>query len=203
MARRRESLGNVEASRSERYTGAGIVDSDVESERDTVPIFDNGGRICMLNGGLAVHNTPTRTTQISSVSPPTLCAYQYAVNKSSSSSSSSQSRLQGFDSTCEYRTLARLGEVDDDENGESVRARPHRTGSYAIVIVEPFGFKFSVRYRQPTTLTRQIRTTTGPPPFSPLDAVPRLWHPSCGTHRPKHHTKSICKPLDSARNAKQ
>ena len=48
MARRRESLGNVEASRSERYTGAGIVDSDVESERDTVPIFDNGGRICML-----------------------------------------------------------------------------------------------------------------------------------------------------------
>ena len=50
MARRRESLGNVEASRSERYTGAGIVDSDVESERDTVPIFDNGGRICMLFG---------------------------------------------------------------------------------------------------------------------------------------------------------
>ena len=43
MARRRESLGNVEASRSERYTGAGIVDSEVESERDTVPIFDNGG----------------------------------------------------------------------------------------------------------------------------------------------------------------
>jgi hypothetical protein len=48
MARRRESLGNVEASKSEWYTGAGIVDSGVESERETVPIFDNGGRICML-----------------------------------------------------------------------------------------------------------------------------------------------------------
>ena len=48
MARMRESLGNVEASKSERYTGAGIVDSGVESERETVLIFDNGGRICML-----------------------------------------------------------------------------------------------------------------------------------------------------------
>ena len=50
MARRRESLGNVEASKLERYTGAGIVDSGVESERETVPIFDNGGRICMFFG---------------------------------------------------------------------------------------------------------------------------------------------------------
>ena len=39
MARMRESLGNVEASKSERYTGAGIVDSGVESERETVLIF--------------------------------------------------------------------------------------------------------------------------------------------------------------------
>ena len=147
-----------------------------------------------------------RVNEFPRESLPKLFSYAVAAlsNKSSSSSSSSQSRLQGFDSTCEYRTLARLGEVDDDENGESVRATttPYRYG-YAIVIVEPFGFKFSVRYRQPTTLTRQIRTTTGPPPFSPLDAVPRLWHPSCGTHRPKHHTTSLCKPLVSARNAKQ
>ena len=48
MAQRRESLGNAEASKPERYTGAGIVDSGVESERETVPIFDNGGRICMF-----------------------------------------------------------------------------------------------------------------------------------------------------------
>jgi hypothetical protein len=48
MARRRKSLGNVEASRSEQYAGAGVIESDVKSERGTVPIFDNGGRICMF-----------------------------------------------------------------------------------------------------------------------------------------------------------
>jgi len=45
MARRRESLGNIEVSRSERYAGAGAVGRDVESVPGTAPIFRNGGRI--------------------------------------------------------------------------------------------------------------------------------------------------------------
>jgi len=66
MAQMRESLGNVEASRSERYTGAGIVDSGVESERETVLIFDNGGRICMLIW--CVHPLFTPLTDVLSLS---------------------------------------------------------------------------------------------------------------------------------------
>ena len=64
MARRRKSLGNVEASRSEQYAGAGIVESEVKSERGTVPIFDNGGRICMFVSSLSHTHTNTVAMQL-------------------------------------------------------------------------------------------------------------------------------------------
>ena len=50
VERRRESLGSIEVSRSERCAGAGAVGRDIESVPDTAPIFRNGGRIDILDG---------------------------------------------------------------------------------------------------------------------------------------------------------
>ena len=54
FARKRESLGSIEVSRSERCTGAGAVGRDIESVPDTAPIFRNGGRIDILVFGTSV-----------------------------------------------------------------------------------------------------------------------------------------------------
>jgi hypothetical protein len=64
IARRRESLGIIEVSRSERCTGAGAVGRDIESVPDTAPIFRNGGRIDISMFIIIVHTESRQDTAL-------------------------------------------------------------------------------------------------------------------------------------------